>query len=40
VLHDHRFVLGSTTLSRVAEHFASWNGRLLTDRRYMRKIEY
>jgi fructoselysine-6-P-deglycase FrlB-like protein len=33
-------VLGSTTLNRVAEHFASWTGRPLTDRRYMWKIEY
>ena len=33
-------VLGSTTLNRIAEHFASWTGRPLTDRRYMWKIEY
>jgi len=33
-------VLGSTTLNRIAEHFASWTGRPLTDRRYMWKTEY
>jgi fructoselysine-6-P-deglycase FrlB-like protein len=33
-------VLGSTILNRVAEHFASWTGRPLTDRRFMWKIEY
>ena len=33
-------VLGSTTLNRIAEHFASWTGRPLTDRHYMWKIDY
>jgi fructoselysine-6-P-deglycase FrlB-like protein len=33
-------VLGSTVLNRIAEHFASWTGRPLTDRRYMWKIDY
>jgi fructoselysine-6-P-deglycase FrlB-like protein len=32
-------VLGSTRLNRIAEHFASWTGRPLTDRRCMWKIE-
>ena len=33
-------VLGSTTLNRIAEHFASWTGRPLADRHYMWKIDY
>jgi fructoselysine-6-P-deglycase FrlB-like protein len=33
-------VLGSTTLNRIAEHFAAWTGIKLTDRRYMWKIDY
>jgi len=33
-------VLGSTMLNRIAEHFAAWTGRRLTDRRYMWKIDY
>jgi fructoselysine-6-P-deglycase FrlB-like protein len=33
-------VLGSTVLNRIAEHFASYTGRPLTDRRYMWKIDY
>jgi fructoselysine-6-P-deglycase FrlB-like protein len=33
-------VLGSTVLNRIAEHFAAWTGRPLTERRYMWKIEY
>jgi fructoselysine-6-P-deglycase FrlB-like protein len=33
-------VLGSTVLNRIAEHFAAWTGRRLTDRRYMWKIDY
>ncbi len=33
-------VLVGTRLNRIAEDFASWTGRPLTDRRYMWKIEY
>ncbi|MGO8962059.1 MAG: hypothetical protein ACLQFR_32500 [Streptosporangiaceae bacterium] len=33
-------VLGSTRLNRIAGHLASWTGRPLTDRRYVRKMEY
>jgi fructoselysine-6-P-deglycase FrlB-like protein len=33
-------VLGSTVLNRIAEHFASYTGRPLTDRRYMWKVDY
>lgn len=33
-------VLGSTVLNRTAEHFQSWTGHSLKDRRYMWQVEY
>jgi fructoselysine-6-P-deglycase FrlB-like protein len=33
-------VVGSALLGRLAEHFESWTGHPLTDRRYMWKVEY
>jgi fructoselysine-6-P-deglycase FrlB-like protein len=33
-------VFGRPRLNRIAEHFGSWTGRPLTNRRYMWKTEY
>jgi fructoselysine-6-P-deglycase FrlB-like protein len=33
-------VVGSALLGRLAEHFESWSGHSLKDRRYMWRVEY